>query len=186
MSISFTENPDFTEFNNSEFLSEEDINSIIMLSQQADSNTNVSSVFPVNIEFETLNNDIEVSLDSEYISESGGEPAQYLKDASVTGNTLTITKKNNSTVLFNNTEYTAGTNITIENNVISASGTISTEWNSISNKPFNDLDTHTLKVVNSTLAVNTANDMSGDNTRPMTAAGVNTIVGNIQVLLEGI
>ena len=31
---------------------------------------------------------------------SGGEPAEYLKSASVSGNTLTLTKKDNSTVVF--------------------------------------------------------------------------------------
>lgn len=55
----------------------------------------------------------------------GGEPDAYLKDAEVDGNVLSITKKDGSKVLFtdNDTTYTAGTNITIdENNVISASG----------------------------------------------------------------
>lgn len=40
-----------------------------------------------------------------------------------------------------------------------------------------------LKVVDGDLTVNTVDDFSGDNTLPMTAAGVNAIVGNIDVLL---
>jgi len=56
-----------------------------------------------------------------------GEPAEYLKSASVSGNKLTLTKKDNSTVVFEPTggiEYTAGQNIQIsDQNVISATDT---------------------------------------------------------------
>lgn len=42
---------------------------------------------------------------------------------------------------------------------------------------------HGLKVVDGDLTVDTVDDFKGDNTLPMTAAGVNVIVGNIDVLL---
>ena len=46
---------------------------------------------------------------------------------------------------------------------------------------------HGLKVNNNIVSVETVSTTtSGDQTLPMTAAGVNTIVGNIEVLLEGI
>lgn len=45
---------------------------------------------------------------------------------------------------------------------------------------------HGLKVVDGNLTVNAVNDFKGDNTLPMTAAGVQTTVGNIEALLETI
>lgn len=42
---------------------------------------------------------------------------------------------------------------------------------------------HGLKVVDGDLTVNSVNDFSGDNTLPMTAAGVQATVGNIEALL---
>lgn len=47
---------------------------------------------------------------------------------------------------------------------------------------------HGLKVdpTNNTVSVDAVDDFSGDNTLPMTAAGVETIVGNIEVLLGAI
>lgn len=46
---------------------------------------------------------------------------------------------------------------------------------------------HGLKVQGNVVSVNTVSSTTvGDQTLPMTAAGVNTIVGNIEVLLEGI
>lgn len=42
---------------------------------------------------------------------------------------------------------------------------------------------HGLKVAGSTVSVNTVSDFTGDNTLPMTAAGVQTTVGNIEALL---
>jgi len=42
---------------------------------------------------------------------------------------------------------------------------------------------HGLKVVDGNLAVNSVSDFKGDNTLPMTAAGVVTVVGNIEALL---
>lgn len=42
---------------------------------------------------------------------------------------------------------------------------------------------HGLKVKDGDLTVVTTDDFSGDNTLPMTAAGVETVVGNIEVLL---
>lgn len=45
---------------------------------------------------------------------------------------------------------------------------------------------HGLKVVNGDLTVNAVNDFKGDNTLPMTAAGVDLVVGNIEALLTTI
>lgn len=45
---------------------------------------------------------------------------------------------------------------------------------------------HGLKVVDGDLTVNAVNDFKGDNTLPMTAAGVQTAVGNIEALLATI
>ncbi len=42
---------------------------------------------------------------------------------------------------------------------------------------------HGLKVEDGKLVVNSVNDFAGDNTLPMTAAGVQTVVGNIEALL---
>lgn len=42
---------------------------------------------------------------------------------------------------------------------------------------------HGLKDVNGNLTVNAVNDFNGDKTLPITAVGVETIVGNIEVLL---
>jgi len=44
----------------------------------------------------------------------------------------------------------------------------------------------TLTLVNNVLSVNTTNDAAQDNTLPITSAGVNTIVGNINALLHTI
>ena len=41
----------------------------------------------------------------------------------------------------------------------------------------------TLTLANNVLSVNTTNDAAQDNTLPITSAGVNTIVGNINALL---
>lgn len=61
---------------------------------------------------------------------SGGssEPSAYIKDASVSGSTLTLTKKDNTTVTFTDTDttYSAGTNVSIDNGVISATDTVYT------------------------------------------------------------
>lgn len=45
---------------------------------------------------------------------------------------------------------------------------------------------HGLEAVDGKLAVSAVDNFSGDNTLPMTAAGVQTIVGNIEALLETI
>ena len=42
---------------------------------------------------------------------------------------------------------------------------------------------HGLKRTGSVVSVDTVDDFSGDNTLPMTAAGIQTVVGNIDVLL---
>lgn len=56
-------------------------------------------------------------------NEGGGEPATYIKNAAVSGNKLTLTKKDDTTIEFTdtNTEYTAGEGISITNGVISLS-----------------------------------------------------------------
>lgn len=64
---------------------------------------------------------------TEYKLPSGGsgEPDAYIKNASVSGNTLTLIKKDNSTVTFTDTDttYNAGNNITINGTTISATDT---------------------------------------------------------------
>lgn len=45
---------------------------------------------------------------------------------------------------------------------------------------------HGLKIVGGDLTVNSVSDFKGDNTLPMTAAGVDTVVGNIEALLATI
>lgn len=61
-----------------------------------------------------------------------------------------------------------------------------TYWSSIQNKPFESLDPQTLVVNDGVLAVNTTNDVENGGARPVTAAGVNVVVGNINVLLSQI
>ena len=60
----------------------------------------------------------------------------------------------------------------------------SAEWNNITGKPFDAIDNDTLKVENNVLKVNTVDEANPDYTQPITSRGVNTIVGNIQALLE--
>lgn len=43
-----------------------------------------------------------------------------------------------------------------------------------------------IKIENNVISVLTADEASEDNTRPITSAAVNSIVGNIEVLLETI
>lgn len=43
-----------------------------------------------------------------------------------------------------------------------------------------------IKIENNTISVLTTNNFNGDNTRPMTASGVQVLVGNIEVLLKTI
>lgn len=57
-------------------------------------------------------------------------------------------------------------------------------WPEIQDKPFNDIDNHTLIVEDYTLKVNTTNNAESDNTLPITSSGVYTIVGNIDTLLS--
>ena len=45
---------------------------------------------------------------------------------------------------------------------------------------------HGLKVSGREISVNSVNDFSGDNTLPMTAAGVQNTLGNIEALLKSI
>lgn len=78
----------------------------------------------------------------------------------------------------------------------------SSAWDDISDKPFTtvddnntlvvtgdklavNIDDHLLKVIDNRLTVNTTDTYaSGDKTRPITANGVETIVGNIYTLLS--
>ena len=53
---------------------------------------------------------------------SSGEPAEYLKSAAVSGNTLTLTKKDNSTVVFTPTTGGGGS-------------AESVDWSNVTNKP---------------------------------------------------
>lgn len=68
--------------------------------------------------------------------------------------------------------------------ISSSSGASS--WEEVSNKPFSFIDMNTLSVNDNILRVNTTDDAEEDNTRPITSSGVNTIVGNINALLEQI
>lgn len=49
-----------------------------------------------------------------------------------------------------------------------------------------DVDGKTLRLQGGVLSVNTTNVAEADNTQPITSAGVNTIVGNIDALLRTI
>lgn len=51
---------------------------------------------------------------------------------------------------------------------------------------FSSIDTNTLKIENNILSINVTDDAEADNTRPITSSGVNTIVGNINILLSKI
>lgn len=59
-----------------------------------------------------------------------------------------------------------------------------TYWSSVQNKPFETLDSQTLTVNGGMLAVNTTNDVENGGAKPVTAAGVNVVVGNINTLLS--
>ena len=67
----------------------------------------------------TINGESLVGTDNITIS---GEPAEYLKSAAVSGNTLTLTKKDNSTVVFTPTTGGGGS-------------AESVDWSNITNKP---------------------------------------------------
>lgn len=57
---------------------------------------------------------------------------------------------------------------------------------SVDNILFSSIDTNTLKIENNILSINTTDDAEEDNTKPITSSGVNTIVGNINILLSKI
>lgn len=67
---------------------------------------------------------------------------------------------------------------------VTGGGGGASNWSQIQGKPFSTIDTNTLKVENNILKVFTTNNAEGDNTKPITSAGVHTIVGNINALLE--
>lgn len=63
-----------------------------------------------------------------------------------------------------------------------AGGTASTTWSQLADKPFETIGRN-LKVVDGALAVDTADEVQQDNTRPITSAAVHTEIGNINALL---
>lgn len=62
----------------------------------------------------------------------------------------------------------------------------SVAWGSVTDKPFESIDTNTLKVENGVMRVHTTDDAEEDNTKPITSSGVYVIVGNIDALLTQI
>ena len=70
----------------------------------------------------TLNGESLVGTGNITIEGGSGEPAEYLKSAAVSGNTLTLTKKDNSTVVFTPTTGGGGS-------------AESVDWSNITNKP---------------------------------------------------
>ena len=95
-------------------------------------------------------------------------PEKYLKDATVSSRVLTITKQDGTTVSFSG----------------GGSGGVAT-WSELEQKPFETLGAG-LKVVNGTLAVDTADVVEQDNTKPVTSAAVHVEIGNIEALLSSI
>lgn len=57
-------------------------------------------------------------------------------------------------------------------------------WASLTDRPFDELDTNTLKIESGILKVNTTDMAEDDNTKPITSSGVYAIVGNIDALLS--
>lgn len=72
--------------------------------------------------------------------------------------------------------------ITLDNVVVGGSGP--NQWSDIFGKPFETVDQETLRVDNGVLKVRTTDAAEVDNFQPITSAGVQTIVGNIEILLE--
>ena len=56
-------------------------------------------------------------------------------------------------------------------------------WDAIQNKPFSTLGIRLEVDENGVLSVDTTNDAEQDNTKPITSAGVNLVVRNINALL---
>ena len=78
----------------------------------------------------------------------------------------------------------AGKNITIIDDTISATDS-ATSWNDLNDKPFQTLSADAFLVDTSgKLNIYTTNDAEQDNTKPITSAGVYTVVGNIDALLK--
>lgn len=78
----------------------------------------------------------------------------------------------------------AGKNIIIEGNTINAADSAAT-WEGLNNKPFQTLSADEFLVDESgKLKIYTTNDAEQDNTKPITSAGVYTVVGNIDALLK--
>lgn len=75
--------------------------------------------------------------------------------------------------------YNDGTSFTTDPLTI----TQTSDWTDITNKPFTSIGEN-LKVVNGALTVDTTNVVQQDNTKPITSAGVQVVVGNIEALLE--
>lgn len=77
--------------------------------------------------------------------------------------------------------YNDGTTITTDPLHI----TQSSDWADVQQKPFSTLGTG-LVVEDGVLRVDTTDVVEADNTKPITSAGVNVVVGNINSLLETI
>lgn len=118
----------------------------------------------------TVNGESLVGTGNITIEGGSGEPAEYLKSAAVSGNTLTLTKKDNSTVVFTPTTGGGGS-------------AESVDWSNITNKPDTfPPSTHThsqylteqsLKTVNGESLVGTGNiTISGEPTEYLKGAAV--------------
>lgn len=81
-------------------------------------------------------------------------------------------------------KLTAGDNISIVDNVISAIDGGASSWDDLTDKPFDSIDNDTLIVRDGVLSVNTTDVVEPDNTKPITSSSVHVIVGNIDTLLS--
>lgn len=118
------------------------------------------------------------------ISSGGGsEPSEYLKNAVVTNNTLTITKKNGSAVEFTpeGSSYTAGRLIDITDNVISFNGEIPTKTSDLTN----DSGFLTQHQSLSAYRTSTAQDVIDATKQPKLTAGSNITIDENNVISAG-
>ena len=90
-------------------------------------------------------------------------------------NNIVVTNKQNQTINVNNQSNTQGLALATSHNitVVSVDGV---EYKAGEN----------ILIENNTISVITTNEVEQDNTRPITSAGVDMVVGNINVLLETI
>ena len=78
---------------------------------------------------------------------------------------------------------------TVNNESLLGSGNIdikggSSDWNLLTNRPFESIDNNSLSVEDGVLKVITTNEVAPDNTKPITSAGVSVVVGNIEAVLK--